>query len=39
MGHIQKDKVTIEEMIYVIKNLHKPLLGRLYHSSETTEQN
>ena len=28
MGHLKKDKVTIEEMIYMIKNLHKPLLGR-----------
>ena len=28
MGHLQKDKVTIEEKIYIIKNVHKPLLGR-----------
>ena len=28
MGHLQKDKITIEEKIYVIKNLHKLLLGR-----------
>ena len=28
MGYLQKGDVTIKEEIYVIKNLHKPLLGR-----------
>ena len=28
MGYLQKGAVTIEEKIYVIKNLHKLLLGR-----------
>ena len=28
MGYLQKGNVTIKEEIYVIKNLHKPLLGR-----------
>ena len=28
MGYLQKDDVTIKEEIYVIKNLHTPLLGR-----------
>ena len=28
MGYPQEDDVTIKEKIYVIKNLHKPLLGK-----------
>ena len=28
VGYLQKGDVTIKEEIYVIKNLHKPLLGR-----------
>ena len=28
VGYLQKDKVTTEQQIYVVKNLHKPLLGR-----------
>ena len=28
MGYLRKGDVTIKEEIHVIKNLHKPLLGR-----------
>ena len=28
MGYLQKGDLTIREEIYMIKNLHKPLLGR-----------
>ena len=29
MGYLQEGDLTIREEIYVIKNLHQPLLGRL----------
>ena len=28
VGFLEKDKFTTEQEIYVVKNLHKPLLGR-----------